>query len=295
MFTDRQAHDRGVTARMLQGACRAGRFVRVLPRTYRVTAVRRTFRSRAMAAALWSGGLVSHAAAARLWRAETMVARDVHVTVERACRRSHPLVTVHRTDDLLPADRAIADGIPVTSALRTVIDLAAVLEVDTLELVIEDGLRRGLFSAGQLRWRTGLRSGPGVPGGRNLDRLLARHLGDTDSGWELRVARILTHAGLPEPQRQIRFVTAAGERFVDLGYPGDRIVALEYDSDRWHSSVRQRHADAERRNGIRVGGGLVVEITPALVRRPAALVATVRSALAAAGHPMAIQGSLLGA
>lgn len=115
------------------------------------------------------------------------------------------------------------------------------------------------------------------------------------AGGKLRVARILTHAGLPEPQRQIRFVTAAGERFVDLGYPGDRIVALEYDSDRWHSSVRQRHADAERRNGIRVGGGLVVEITPALVRRPAALVATVRSALAAAGHPMAIQGSLLGA
>lgn len=172
--------------------------------------------------------------------------------------------------------------ISVTSALRTVLDLAGEVDGLTLEVVIEDGIRRKLFTVGRLEWRASVRLGKGVAGSAVVRELVARHgLGRTDSGWELRVARVLTDAGFPEPDRQLEVHTSMGELHVDLGYPGPPVVAFEYDSDRWHSSVRERHADAARRNALRLAGVVVVEVTSALVRDEAALVGLAHDALAA--------------
>jgi very-short-patch-repair endonuclease len=49
---------------------------------------------------------------------------------------------------------------------------------------------------------------------------------------------------------------------VDLAHPDFRI-AIEYDSDRWHSGRRRREADAERRNRITAAGWHVVHVTAA--------------------------------
>ncbi len=108
----------------------------------------------------------------------------------------------------------------MTSALRTVLDLGAYIDSLALELAIEDALRRRLFTLGQLRWRADNHCGMGVPGSTAIRMLLNDHLGDTDSGWELRVARILTDAGYPEPQRQVQVTTIEGPKAIDLGYPG---------------------------------------------------------------------------
>lgn len=54
-------------------------------------------------------------------------------------------VIVHY-DDLPDTDRTVVDGIPVTTALRTVLDLAVELSDRELERMIDDCLRRHLFT-----------------------------------------------------------------------------------------------------------------------------------------------------
>jgi hypothetical protein len=54
-------------------------------------------------------------------------------------------VIVHY-DDLPDADVTILRGIPVTTALRTVIDLAAQVDRADLERMVSDSLGRGLFT-----------------------------------------------------------------------------------------------------------------------------------------------------
>lgn len=54
-------------------------------------------------------------------------------------------VVVHY-DDLPESDRTAVDGIPCTTALRTVIDLAPDLDPEQLACVVRDCLDRGLFT-----------------------------------------------------------------------------------------------------------------------------------------------------
>ena len=183
-------------------------------------------------------------------------------------------------------DTATIYGIARTSPLRTVIDSAELLDTLSLEIMIEDGLRRSLFTPRQLQWRASARCGPGVSGSARVTELLRRHgLGKTDSGWEVRVAEVLTAAGLPEPVRQLPVLTIDGKRFVDLAYPGPPVIVFEYDSDQWHSGVTRRHRDPARRNVLRLAGCTVIEVTSALAADPDRLVQVATAALGAVVYP----------
>ncbi len=279
VFTATEAEAHHVSRRMISARLDNGRWQRVLPNVYRVSAVPVSFRQRCLAATLWAGGRLSHVCAGRLWQFEGIVTQALHLTVGRNRGLSHADVIVHRTDDLIDADLATMHRIAVTSPLRTVLDLAATTPAPALEVAIEDALRRQLFTVGQLRWRADARLGTGVAGSARIRRLLDRRLGDTDSGWEVRVARALTDGGLPEPVRQYEVRTMDGPRWVDLAYPGHPPVVIEYDSDRWHTGVARRHRDAARRNALRLAGATVVEVTPDLAGDPRRLVSLVRTAL----------------
>jgi very-short-patch-repair endonuclease len=282
VFSRAQATGVGVTRSMVNHRVKVGAWALVLPNVLRVTAVPRSKRQSSMAAALWSGGLVSHMTAGELWALEGVTTDEVHVTVAAHRRLRSPHVVVHRALDLLPADIGTRGPIAVTSALRTAIDLAAVVDPGTLEIAIESALRRRLFSVGQLQWRSDALLGTGRPGSASLRALLAqRNLGRTDSSWEVRTAQLLVAAGLPAPTRQ-HSITANGKEIAraDLAYPESKVI-LEYDSDAWHSGTSRRHKDAARRNQLRSLGWTVVEVTPATLRSPARLLSLVSLVLAA--------------
>jgi hypothetical protein len=283
VFSRRQALDLGATRHVIEARVSSAVWILTLPDVFRVAAVPRSRRQRAMAAALWSDGLVSHATAAELWGLEGVKTDEVHVTVPAARRLRSGPVLVHRTNQLIAADAGTRGPIRVTSALRTVIDLAGVVVPEVLEIAIESALRRRLFSIGQLEWRADALSGTGRPGSASLRSLLAqRNLGVTDSGWEVRTAQLLVAAGFPEPTRQhpIRDRTGKEIARADLAYPGAMLV-LEYDSNEWHSGVTRRHRDAERRNRLRALGWTVLEVTPAQLGAPKHLLAAVALVLAA--------------
>jgi very-short-patch-repair endonuclease len=282
VFARAQAVTLGATRSMIDHRVKVGAWSLVLPNVYRVTAVPRTKRQRAMAAALWSDGLVSHTTAAELWGFEDVRTEAVHVTVASTRRPRSAHVVIHRVVDLLPADVGRSGPIAVTSALRTAIDLAGIVVPEVLEVAIESALRRGLFTVGQLRWRADALMGPGRRGSSELRALLDRHdLGRADSGWEVRTAQVLEAAGFGPPVRQHPIYDgAAVVARADLAYPGAKLV-IEYDSDQWHSGTERRHADAARRNRLRALGWTVIEVTPATLRRPTQLLSAVETVLAA--------------
>jgi hypothetical protein len=81
-------------------------------------------------------------------------------------------VIVH-FEDIPACDRTTIDGIPVTTALRTVIDLAPTVTRDHLERMVDDCLTRGLFTLDEARDRLAQDDMRFRPGAIALRRLIA--------------------------------------------------------------------------------------------------------------------------
>lgn len=82
-------------------------------------------------------------------------------------------------EDAMPeSDQTIVDGIPCTTALRTVIDLAAGVDPIHLERMVRDALKRRLFTVDEAAARVSQPDIAGRPGARLLGELLRRREGD---------------------------------------------------------------------------------------------------------------------
>ena len=95
-----------------------------------------------MAAILACGpsAVLSHVSAGVLWGLLRFVPR-IDVSVPLGVRRSHRGVAVHRRTAAVMAEAVRRDGIPVTTVSATLIDLALVLDRDTLETAIGEADR----------------------------------------------------------------------------------------------------------------------------------------------------------
>jgi len=176
---------------------------------------------------------------------------------------------------------AHVDGIPVTTPVRTVIDLAVVLDIDSLEevlysamrmrLVSIEGIERSLDELGALRL-----------GRKRVRQVLERaRAGCTESLLETRFLQLLRRAGLPLPvgQFEIRSPTDVFIARVDFAYP-DRRLAIELDGSRWHSIERDVARDDRRERRIVAGGYRIMRFTWRDVHEtPEVVVAEVKSAL----------------
>jgi hypothetical protein len=79
-------------------------------------------------------------------------------------------------DDIPEQDRTVVDGIPCTTALRTVIDIAPDLDDGDLRRIVADCLRRGLFTVDDGMTRTAEDDMRPRLGARMLRRSLAEWL-----------------------------------------------------------------------------------------------------------------------
>jgi hypothetical protein len=85
-------------------------------------------------------------------------------------------VIVHY-DDIPAKDITTVDGIPCTTALRTVIDLATDLDAARFERVVRDCLERDLFTVDEAKARVAEHDLAAHPGADRLRRLLSRVTG----------------------------------------------------------------------------------------------------------------------
>jgi predicted transcriptional regulator of viral defense system len=123
VVTRQQLLHLGLSRHTIDRLLRSG-WLRPIHRGVFATGSRLDLRGQWLAAVLASGQLavLSHQSAAALWDLFAVVTR-IDVTAPRS-RGPRAGVSVHRTGDLHPEDRASREGIPVTTVARTLLDLA---------------------------------------------------------------------------------------------------------------------------------------------------------------------------
>lgn len=206
-----------------------------------------TLRGQWMAAVLacGPGAFLSHVDAATLWGIRGRPAGTgrhwcVDICVEAHRRPRCEGIRLHRVKLFQELDGAQRDGIPVTSPVRTLIDLATVLGPGELETAINEADRLGLVDPDNLRAATAARTGQ--HGVRALRDVLDRHTFRlTDSELERRFLRLVRRAALPRPLTQPR---VNGFR-VDFYWPELGLV-VETDGLRYHRTPAQQARDRTR-------------------------------------------------
>lgn len=264
VISRREALGLGMTTRMIEGRLASGRWTRVHPAVYRLSAAGRTWHADLRAAVVWAGAeaLASHRAAGCLWRLEGLDRSPLEIVTRSGHRRPGIIVHRLRSDDRPPS--RMLDGIPVTGIERTLFDLAALLSPRGTGVALDDALRRGLTTLPRLQGLLDLEGGPGRRGTASLRRLVAaRDQNDTRTESELegRLLRLLRRSRLPLPSLQHE--VWAGGRLVarlDFAYPDARL-GVEVHGFRFHGGREHWQRDIRRENLLKRVGWLVLVFT----------------------------------
>lgn len=236
---------------------------RLLPHVYRIAGSASTERQKALAACLWAGdgAVASHRTAGVLWNLDGVTARQAEITVHSRRAPRSRLILVHRTLALPRADRVTIGGIPITSPLRTLLDLSACFDEEDLEVAVECAIRRALIREAALRHRVG---GKGKGGAAALRRVLDSRAPESpalESRLEVKVWRLIVRSGLPKPVRQHPVEVEARRYRLDFAWPSFR-VAVEADGFATHGGRRRVfHADRRRLAALASAGWRVVPVT----------------------------------
>jgi hypothetical protein len=249
-----------MTRRQIEVRLASGLWERVQPGVYRVAGTPSSWHQDLLAACLTAGptALVSHRAGAAFWGFEGIRARSIEISSPRWLRRPRGEIVLHETQDLADGDYTRLQGIPVTSPLRVLVDIGCLVPPAQLESMAVEGMRRRWFTFEQLKTRHREIARRGRNGAGPLRALLRewdQHERLAHSGWEVRLSRLLVSMGFPRPTRQIRVVDDQGNFVaqVDMGYPALK-VAIEGDSETWHTGLPRFHSDRTRRNLVTAAG-----------------------------------------
>jgi very-short-patch-repair endonuclease len=231
---------------------------------------------REMAAVLCSGeaAVASHRTAAVLLTLLPPHASELSVSTDRGHPRPLPGVRVHRV--CLPRDeRTVAQGVPVTTAARTLLDLAAVATTRELEQALATALRLELTTTARVA--RVLKRHPRRPGCARLRTLLSLGTAPkfTRSQAEERFLALVQRAQLPAPVANVR---VSGYE-VDFHWRKHQLV-VEIDGLAYHASRRAFVQDRRRDAALLAAGMRVMRFTWAdLTEQPEATVVRVAQAL----------------
>jgi very-short-patch-repair endonuclease len=232
---------------------------------------------RARGAWLWSRrrGVIAGFSAAALHGSKWVdTARPVDIIHDNR----HPQPALQVWGDRLEHDEfELMDGVPLTTAARTALDLAcwyptttAVASIDALARATELKLADVELLAARYRGRRGLEHAR-----MSLDLVDA----GAQSPKETWLRLVLVQAGLPRPQTQI----PVGDEFgcligyLDMGWE-DSKVAVEYDGDHHRSDRSQYNWDIRRLERLQGRGWIVVRVVAG--DQPADIIRRVRAARA---------------
>ena len=156
-FTSADARACGFAWDLLTHHVRGGRFVRLRRGVYRLRDYPSSPHDEVVAAWLSVGtdvAVVSHVSALDLLDLSDLIPDAVHLTVPRARRHrpALPGVQVHTTTRPLRADEVVVvDGLRVTSAARTIADVAqGAGQPEQVEMAVAQALARGMATRDQL-------------------------------------------------------------------------------------------------------------------------------------------------
>ena len=213
---------------------RVGRLHRIHRGVYAVGHVVLGIEGRRWAAVLASGpaSALSHAAAAAALGFRRSSASEIDVTVVGTGRKPQPGIRLHRRKAIAADELTTLDGLPITTAARTLLDLAAGgLRGRRLGTALDRADQSGVLGFADLAILLERYAGrPGVPALREALEQYAG--GDARSALEEIVGELCAAHGLPRPQENV--VVLGKVR--DCYWPEARLV-VEADSYRRRSYV----------------------------------------------------------
>jgi predicted transcriptional regulator of viral defense system len=160
-FTAMQATEAGFSYSLLSYHVGTGRFNRVRPRVYRIVQFPSSPHEDLYVAWLQAGpqAVISHDSALALYGLSDLLPHRIHVTLPRGASRRRTELQLH-TKRLEPEDVTRYEGLPVTTVLRTLVDVAAAgLADEQVRQAIQEALRRGLVARESLLRPTTSRRG----------------------------------------------------------------------------------------------------------------------------------------
>jgi very-short-patch-repair endonuclease len=209
--------------------------------------------------------------------AEEGRAPKIDVTIpRRRGGRPRPGLIVHRLPTLRTCETTTRNGIPVTSPVRTIFDLACRLPHRQLERAVDESERLNLCTEDDLDEI--VRAHAGRPGTGALSAMLREHLAGstaTRNDFEERFLALCRGRHLPRPEVNVPLL----DYVVDFLWPPARLI-VEVDGRSSHATRRAFQADRDRDGRLAVAGYRVLRFTWFdVTRRPAVVADRVRRLL----------------
>jgi hypothetical protein len=284
VFRGRDAVAAGVTRKQLWNMHSHEIIDRVLPDTYRLAAVPRSNEQLLHAALAWAGDRAAAAgrSAGELYGLEGVRAHVPEIAVPPDVRVRSTDVVVHRGTLRALMVRRVR-GLRVTGVECTLVQLAACLDQETLEIAAEDARRRQLTSVPAMRRYLDRYGRSGRPGVRAL-RALVRELDPVHpsrSTLEVKTRRLLVANGITDFVREYPLEWNGETYFFDFAFHRQRTI-LETNGRRWHGDPLDHEHDNEKwsvpgRHGYRMVFATWAKVT----KRPHALLAELAATMAA--------------
>jgi very-short-patch-repair endonuclease len=272
----------GMERRGVQRRLEAGRLRSLHVGVYAVGHQALTVESRWVAAVLAGGpnAVLSYRTAGQLWGIFPRSGAVPEITRPKTFR-PRPGIRAHRVA-LSPDEIEVENGIPVTSASRTQLDLAAVLSRRQMERVLNEAQVLGLTS--RLSLPHLLERYPGRRGNAILRELLSDKEpgGITRNDFEERFVAFLDANGLPRPRFNAT-ISLRGQFFeADCLWESQRLM-VELDSRAVHGTDRAFERDRRRDRIVLAEGWRSTRITWRQLRdEPEEIAADLRLSLATA-------------
>jgi predicted transcriptional regulator of viral defense system/very-short-patch-repair endonuclease len=227
------------------------------------------------------GAVLSHWSAAALWMIRPNSRSLIDITTPHKSRSWDGIKRHHKA---LPSDEVtVHDRIPVTTVPRTIFDLAATEDIDTIAAMLRESEHRNLWD--RLSLPDLVERYPGRRGVRKvrlaLQRITEEPSGRKRSRLEERFAPFLRRHRLPLP-RFNDWILLGPKRFqVDCHWPGTGQI-VELDGWESHSSRSAFQDDRERDRRLKVAGYSTTHITWNQLRdEPEAIASDLRALLGA--------------
>lgn len=239
-----------------------------------------------------TGAVISTPTVAAWWGVPGFDLLRPHVSRPRGITGMRPnfAAHLHEVTDLTTDQVTVLEGVPVVRPDRMAFELLATMPRARAVRAIETAWAKGLLSGASLRTTFDQLASRGRNGTVAMREFLETHPVDwvpPASNLEARFAAIMSQAGLGTWRRQVDLGATAWVGRVDFLHDVHPLV-VEVQSERYHTALVDRAADAARTAELEAAGFTVVEVWDSAVwhDRPHVL-ATVRQGLARARGQLA--------
>lgn len=279
----------GVRKKELAALRKAKTIVEVLPRVFRHASVADGWEVQARAALRWAGpraALCSASAAALLEIGGYQRAGVIHVAIPGTPRIPTAEgfeLAAHCARDFIRWDVSERSGFRITSAERTLFDLASELDADAVERLVDEAIIKRRTLPHRLKACFKRLAKKGRKGTATLGEVLARRadtLVPIDSELELEFLKLFKSLGLPIPVTGTRSPPQGrAEYYIDFAYPQWRL-AIEIQSKKHHSGILKRYEDDLKANVLTSRGWSVIRLWAKDKYEPQRVAELIRAAIA---------------